>query len=247
MQITARWLAKAGNSPDDYEDACRHSCDAASRFAVADGATEASFSGAWANMLVRAYCDGVTTKRSLAVALPELQQRLQSVIGAKPLPWYAEAKARSGAFATLLGLTIRGFNAGDDDRNPALSGRWTALGIGDSCLVQVRDDRLMRCFPIDESAAFTNRPVLLSSEPSSNERLEIARTSGRWRLGDRFYLMTDALAHWFLLSHEQGELPWTTLDAVMDHEGMFGDWVGEVRAARRMRNDDVTLLRVAVR
>jgi hypothetical protein len=61
MHILAQafWLPKAGNNIDEYEDAFwpRRQIDASAEafsFAVADGATETSFSKLWAEMLVRA-------------------------------------------------------------------------------------------------------------------------------------------------------------------------------------------------
>jgi hypothetical protein len=59
----AFWLPKAGNTLEEYEDAFwpRKSMDRSLsmfRCAVADGATETSFSRVWAQTLVRAYCRG---------------------------------------------------------------------------------------------------------------------------------------------------------------------------------------------
>ncbi len=53
-----RWqalhLVKAGNDPSEYEDAFAADADRA-RFAVADGATEASFAARWARLLVEGF------------------------------------------------------------------------------------------------------------------------------------------------------------------------------------------------
>src|SRR5262245_58112070 len=111
MRVSAQalWLPKAGNTPEEYEDACWPQEPVidreAARFrcAIADGATETSFSGLWANQLVREYCRQTSVKQFVG-SLPRLRQEWQWQVSAKPLPWYAEEKARSGAFAAFLGL-----------------------------------------------------------------------------------------------------------------------------------------------
>ena len=60
----AMWIQKAGSPEEEYEDAFwpRRSVSGESRqketFAIADGATESSFSGVWAKQLVRRILSG---------------------------------------------------------------------------------------------------------------------------------------------------------------------------------------------
>jgi hypothetical protein len=68
-------------------------------------------------------------------------------------------------------------------------------------------------------------------------------TTGVARVGDAFYLATDALAHWFLAEHERGHKPWTTLAGVAASRTL-DTFVAEARAARALKNDDVTLVAV---
>ena len=66
---------------------------------------------------------------------------------------------------------------------------------------------------------------------------------GRWRPGDRFLLMTDALAQWFLRRNEQGERPAAEIAELLgaaDPAAAFADWIERMRA-QDLRNDDVTL------
>ena len=59
--------------------------------------------------------------------------------------------------------------------------------------------------------------------------------------------MTDALAAWFLGAVEEGGRPWKDLANVLsdpDPDYAFATWVSSLRATRRLRNDDVTLLMV---
>ncbi|MGH2443128.1 MAG: protein phosphatase 2C domain-containing protein [Chloroflexota bacterium] len=234
MRIRARACAavKAGNAPGDYEDAIRPeaSVEVAGglRCAVADGATETSFAGLWARMLVDAYERGMFASRRQSRTLNELRRQWTLETGSRDLPWYAEEKLRQGAFSTLLGLTIR----------VLADGRviWTAIAAGDSCLFQVRAGNVIRSFPLARSDQFTNRPVLLST--SNYGRFPFMRTYGTCHSHDRFYLMTDALACWFLSTMEaHGRPPTPCTDG-----DRFRDWIEQLRVARLMRNDDVSLL-----
>jgi len=250
VQVVAKafWLPKAGNTEAEYEDAFlpRHPEQRrlrSFRCAVADGATETSFSGMWAKQLVRAFCS-CTPDALILTALPALQQRWLTTVQRRPLPWYAEEKVRSGAFAALLGLVLV------DSTEPGGPGQWRATALGDSCLVHMRNETILARFPVQDAASFTNQPHLLSSNPSYNERAakHLVTTGDGWCSGDTFYLMTDALAHWFLSEAEAGRQPWAVLRDLdtKDQSKPFADFVADLRQTKSMRNDDVTLLRVEV-
>ncbi len=66
---------------------------------------------------------------------------------------------------------------------------------------------------MEEARAFNNRPALLASNPIYNARVvdNLQAAQGRWMPDDAFYLMTDALAAWFLAEAEKGERPWAIL------------------------------------
>jgi hypothetical protein len=234
------WTAKAGNSSGDYEDAFwppepvlrrQRSCQ---RFAVADGATESSFSGLWARQLVRGYGKQGWTGKDLARRLPPMQQAWQQQVQARPLPWYAEEKARAGAFSTLLGLTLQ------DHTGARGQGTWRALAVGDSCLFQLRQQQVLASFPLHDAAAFDNSPVLLASLAAPNQAaLDAVQTvSGYWQTGDEFLLMTDALAACFL-QHGDAAATWPPPTE-------FSAWIHDLRQRRLLRNDDVTLVRVRI-
>ena len=200
------WLPKAGNQPHEYEDAfwpARSSTREARvlRLAVADGATEASFSGLWARMLVRACGRGQIRPENLHEAISPLQTAWWAEVGRTPLPWYAEEKLRSGAFSSLLGLILK-------QRRHDGQLTWSALAVGDTCLFIVRDQALITSFPIHEAEFFDNSPQLISSVSARNHDLALCRDRGSALQGDRFYLATDALACWFLTRHEEGAEPW---------------------------------------
>jgi hypothetical protein len=245
----ALWIQKAGNLESEYEDAfwprpraCGENCKNVS-VAVADGATESSFSGVWAKQLVRACCHGGINPVNIGVVLPSIQSKWSRIVRRKPLPWYAEEKIRNGAFSTVLGLTLRD---GDEAGN---SGYWEAFAIGDSCLVQIRGDDTLATFPLSSYAEFNNSPFLLGSNPDSNNQLEshVQQLNGCWEAGDSFYLMSDAIAAWFFREIEERRKPWRTLrDLDHDRSLPFRPWVEALREQKLMKNDDVTLFRIDI-
>jgi hypothetical protein len=165
-------------------------------------------------------------------------------VAQRRLPWYAEEKARAGAFSALLGLRLV-----DDDATSG-GGAWQAIAVGDCCLVQLRGDDIIRGFPIERACEFNNRPILLSSNPDQNDKISdfLRLEEGRWNSDDAFYLMTDALAAWFLGAAEQGERPWRIIRDLhtRDQTTGFGELIQHLRARKALRNDDVTLVRIDV-
>jgi len=230
---TAWWAPKSGNTANEYEDAYAVKPEAL-RFAVADGASETSFARQWAELLV----EGFVQEAPSAAGLRDWAVPLQAVWAegqkGKATAWYAEQKARDGAFSSLLGLAI------DQDR-------WRALAIGDSCLFVVRAGKLLRAFPLERSEQFSNRPSLLSSQPRANAGVwdQVVAVEGELQASDRLLLMTDALAQWFLVESEMGRRPWAALGKVTSPE-QFASFVDCLRAGGALRNDDVTLVSLEV-
>ena len=234
-----RWsvlrLPKHGNTDFEYEDAWAVDA-AAGRFAVADGASETSFSGWWAQMLTEGF---------IAAARPAVLSEwldgprrlwLEEVNGLE-LPWYAEIKREQGAFATFLGLGVR---APTEKRR----GGWRAAAVGDTCVMHIRDGHCIRSFPVDRAAQFSNEPRLIGSR-GPNVKADLGR--GKLEAGDRLLMMTDALAQWYLHTHETGGDPWEPVALVLAAEKpqtAFTDWITELRDGDELRNDDVTLLAI---
>jgi hypothetical protein len=236
-------LPRAGGSLDEYEDAWAGD-DTAGVYAVADGAGESAFAGLWARALVgRAVQRLPPTGDAAAWAawLEPAQAEWQAAIHATPLPWYVAAKARAGAFATLVSLHLQAGAAGGP-------GQWAAVAVGDSCLFHIprpvagRAD--VRSFPLHAPADFTARPYALSSNPACNAAAwaQIVVTSGVWQPGDRFLLATDAVAQWLLRAVAPAH--WAVFLAWLEtaDDAAFPRLVAGQRGCGALRDDDVTLL-----
>jgi hypothetical protein len=225
----------------DYSvEECQDACAAdpgRGRFAVADGAAESAESGLWAQLLVESFVHR-PPEQPWPTWLTPLQRQWADAVrrpaGAEPLPWFLEGRYRDGAYATFLGLILDG-------------PRWFALGLGDSCLFQVRGERLEVAFPLTHSSQFDNNPWLVGSRagPDETPLRQTRQLAGDCRPGDRLLLMTDALAHWFLSAVEAGTRPWLPLEALFAQpDAFFTDWIGRQRADRQLRNDDTTLVSI---
>jgi Protein phosphatase 2C len=234
-----RWsvlrLPKRGNTDAEYEDAWAVDA-AAGRFAVADGASETSFAARWAQLLTEGF---IAAARPAALSDWLAGQRrlwLEEINGLE-LPWYAEIKRDQGAFATFLGLGVRA----PTTKRP---GGWRAVAVGDTCLMQVRDGQCVQSFPVQKSSEFGNQPRLIGSR-EVDPKPDLGR--GALEVGDRLVLLTDALAQWFLQTHERGRNPWKAVTLVLTAakpQAAFTDWIAGLRDRDELRNDDVTLLTI---
>lgn len=245
-------LPRQGHGLEECQDAWAGDAERG-RFAIADGAAESPYSSLWAQLLVEEFIRQSERLPSWANWLPSLQDRWAAAIRhpqsatrypskttaeSSGVPWYLEAGLNQGAFATFLGLAIE-------------QRRWYAVAVGDSCLFQVRHNELVRTFPLSRAADFGNAPWLVGSRTSP---MEVPHKNGLQQMGDCqpgdcLWLMTDALAQWFLLQAEAGGKPWSALAplaAPAGDEHAFAFWIEGLRAERQLRNDDVTLLAVSI-
>jgi len=248
ISLRSFWLPKAGNSITEYEDAFWPQSEgehagSTVQFAVADGATESSFSRLWARMLVMAFCNLATfswpSQKRIQDCVTKYGQRWVKNITQKPLPWFVQNKVQQGAFASLTGLQLN-----------TSSKTWQVLAIGDSCLFHVRGTDLLTSFPVKKADEFGYHPLLLSVRPEKNNLIwekydQLVAAISTFQSGDNFFLMTDALAHWFLTRVEAKETPWLTLLNLTNQQD-FELWVSEMRYTQQLHNDDITLLLIKV-
>jgi len=236
-------MPKKGSSQEEYEDAACPDAEMeveANQFrcAVADGATEASFSDRWARLLVKGFCEGTR--------IAELQPLLKDELAGLDLPWYAQEKAEEGAFAALVGLVLSSNDTGS-------GGTWKASALGDSILLHTRDKKLLVSFPLEEPEEFNNSPELISSNPATCEAPDAMLTSkdGQWLPGDEFLLLTDAIGGWALSRQKREGDALEILSGIQSQEdivALVDRERGEKGADGRpnMRNDDVTFLRIEI-
>ena len=240
--IEAFSCPKAGNAVEEYEDAwCARRLTgerAGSRIGVADGATESSYSRLWAALLVDCWTRDASTGAEFFDHLAAARRLWRLRVRNRPLPWYAEEKARHGAFAAFLGLEL-----------DAAAKAWRAVAVGDCCLFHLDSVRLqmrlVQAFPLTRSTEFGSTPYLVGSDPTGNRDIATwTRTSsGSLRDQDVLLLATDALSAWLLRREEEGRPVWRWVTAGLRGQAWFEGLVEKAREDG-VRNDDMTVVRI---
>jgi hypothetical protein len=218
------------------------------RVVVADGASESLLAGKWARWLSANF--GATTVaarsrlgflRAYQVAAEGWSAEVERYVEEReqrgvPIQWFEESGLARGAFSTVIALDV------------TRAGPWRATALGDSCVFQVRDERVYFSFPLDDVDDFSNHPRLLPSRAADPEtvRRNVDICRGDWEPGDSFYVVTDALAAWFLRANSAAERPWEPLRdlGAADFDLDFSSWVDLQRDQGVLRDDDTTLVRI---
>jgi hypothetical protein len=236
-------LQKEDCAPAECEDAISINAGAW-RYALADGATEGFDSRSWAQQLV----DGWTvadpaplTSELFRPWVEEQGRRLHASWTDRALPWYAEEKARQGSYAAFVGLELR------TDRDAL---RWQAIALGDSCMIQRRRAEVFRALPISDSSLFNSAPLLVPSLRSLQEST-LAHTTveeGLAERGDVFLLLSDAGAAWYLKLSQERKADAAEFDSLLatSDTGALYELFRRERQAKRIINDDIAILRIAV-
>lgn len=126
-------LRKEGNPADYCEDDWDvKESDEMLRCAVTDGATDSFFSGFWASLLASSYCAGDMSVENFNASIDELQAIWLERVEKMKLPWYAEEKSKSGAFAAIVGLTVH-YRASDRSSRDRSSSEGIETNGSESC------------------------------------------------------------------------------------------------------------------
>ena len=257
-------LVKAGNTADECEDSCNFVLDASPfapdfiaspspcRFAIADGATESSFSAEWAGLLTKGFAeaDSLFTQNPREGGgrdrwLRRLREEWHKKVDWHRLNWAALEKAQRGAHATFLGLHLV---------DPST---WRAWAVGDCMLFQVRrglevdSSEVTRMWPLENPSEFSNTPELLCSVASEDESMldgAFRSTDGKYEGGrDLFILTTDALGQWFISDCRGGGRLWRDLVYQTRDQAKFAEFVTGLRQAGSICNDDTTVVIIQTR
>ena len=241
---------KDGNEPGDWQDgACGGVVGGPAgpaRFIVVDGATAAYDSLRWVDQLVTSFLPEQGGPALEPAAMRAWFARMQDRWAADAPAFESIVEERKfaevGSFATLLGFDIYGL----DGPEPF----WRAVALGDTVLFHVRAGRLIAAFPPMGPDDFGTLPDGVHTAPASLDRMteRLLTGGGVLEAGDFLFAATDAMAQWILRAVERDEAKvWSALTALA-HPDVFARLVGDQRreqdSAKRMKNDDVTLMRL---
>jgi hypothetical protein len=244
LEVQTLILPKAGLKRSECEDSIGTRWSA-QRFCIADGATEAFDSRRWARLLTKHWVHSnrsLLTREELGPWLRAVGERFRAHWTKKTLPWYAAEKARAGAFAAFLGLSF--FGSGD-------SISWQAIAIGDSCLINTRGGQMQFSFPISDPSQFGCHPMLAPSNDFGLDAAidQVVIKDGRAGVGDVFLLLTDAIAAWYLQALNTSPHLAHEFDASLAATDIYKleALVSRCRDGGSLRNDDVAVIRIAIR
>ena len=243
---------KDGNAPGEWQDGACGGVAAdgrRARFVVLDGATPAYDPVRWVDQLVSSFAPqagGSEGPRLEPAAMRAWFAEMQDqwAAGVPDFDSIIEQRkfAEVGSFATLLGFQIEGL----DGPEP----RWRAMALGDTVLFHVRAGRLIAAFPRMGPDDFGALPDGVHTSPASLDRMteRLLTGGGMLQAGDFLFAATDAMAQWILRAIERDQAKvWDTL-TTLAHPDVFARLVRDQRreqdSAKRMKNDDVTLMRL---
>ena len=212
-------------------------------FAIADGVTNSDYSGEFARSLVRRWTAGAPRSEAefadwLAGAQAEWDAEVRPLIAGKATAWYNRNKTWQGD-AAFVGARL----IGQGGRR-----QLQLIGIGDTVAFLVRGGRIVRSFPLERAAEFSD---IVKALPSVGSPLH-PPTGATWDVepGDEVFMGTDALSAWVLGETEAGRDPLPALRAIGNQKHM-DRFVADARAGRldghgAMGVDDTALLRFVV-
>jgi hypothetical protein len=254
IQVVTFSEVKDGNAPEEWQDGASGGVASdgtgAARFIVLDGATGAYDAVRWVDQLVTSFVPPPGADhagpRLEPAAMRAWFERMQDEWAAHVPAFDSIIEERKfsevGSFATFLGFEITAL----DGPEPF----WRAVALGDTVLFQVRAGRLIATFPPLRAGEFTSNPAGLHTKRSSLEEMaaRLLTGSGVLAAGDFLFAATDAMADWILGAAGRDEAKlWDTL-AGLAHPDVFARLVEDQRkeqdGAKRMKNDDVTLMRL---
>ncbi len=167
------WLPKAGNSPEEYEDASRvvypqrigASGRRTARVAVADGASESAFAREWANVLVgrlrlpasrHTWAHPGLDVRLVGLGAGEVVRRRS--LGPHTLARRGESpgwclRNLGRPDSRVSGRAVHGVCTGEQSPWEIAVSSWSVM------------IRLLLSFPLEDAAQFDNSPALVCSNP----------------------------------------------------------------------------------
>ena len=232
---------KSGYRAEEYEDAYSLLPEKGA-FAIADGATESSFSKVWARALVKTFTDDppsleMNDREAMKHILDRARKEWYGSISWEGLPWFQKNKAILGSYSTFLGIQIE------------MEGqkRYRCITIGDSCIFHISGSK-MESFPYSDYRDLNFTPRLMWSGHGYpiglSKDVEVPGMEvkyGRLKDGDTLILATDAISKWML--QNKTEKPWLS---VLENADNWDSFIGSLISSGKMRNDDVTIVFISV-
>lgn len=234
-------MSKLGNRESDCEDSFSFRTRQR-KFAIADGVSASIFSDIWARSVTNSAVTGKydffsDPNQFILDLMQKAREKWYGKIKWESLPWYLKNKAVSGSYTTLVGLQF------------AKSGEhfeYSSFAVGDSVLFHWIDGNDYSSYPLTTPQEFNNTPSLVWSGKGHPMPLQfklkapkIISHSGKLKQGETIFLATDAVAKWLMEYNRFSEVH-ELMDSSFEMTELFTREIN----AKRMRNDDTTLVSI---
>jgi hypothetical protein len=205
------------------------------RFSVSDGVSKSFFPKVWSEILVTQFVERTDLKENelIKVCQEEWQKKIDEIVSLPDTKWFTKSQynRKDPALATFVGLQFF-----EKEK------KWSASALGDSFLFFVPNGfkdyqkELVKLSSKTEPIVFDNFPDYLTSIGGSHKG-RAKEKSGNLRNG-AFYLMTDALAEWFIKEGENAIGKITVWKSQADFERFITQAIEE----KQLTNDDCAIL-----
>lgn len=242
MQISIKGYITSKESELFYDCADRYAYNKSqNKFAISDGVSKSFFPKIWADVLVNRWVDSKEFDETQFIldCQKDWLKQVTEIVNKPDAKWFTKNafNRKESGLATFVGL--RFFKKKKD-------WYWKADALGDSFLFFVPNkfkDFSKECIVLSskqEPIVFDNFPDYLSSLGSNHKGKKQLKESPM--IAGTFYLMTDALAEWFL--NEKGNSI-CKID-VWQNQKDFERFVDEERHNEKLGNDDSAILTIKI-
>lgn len=208
------------------------------KFAVSDGVSKSFFPKIWSEILVTNFVERTDLNQVelIKVCQKEWQQRIDEIVSLPDTKWFTKAQynRKDPALATFVGLQFF-----EKEK------KWSASALGDSFLFFVPksfknyEEELVKLSSKTVPIIFDNFPDYLTSIGDNHKgKLETIRSQKM--VDGTFYLMTDALAEWFINEGENAIGKITVWKSQAD----FQRFITQAIEDNQLTNDDCAILRI---
>lgn len=230
--ITSKKSELYSDCADNYAINIEHN-----KFSISDGVSKSFFPKIWSDILTNKYVNQKDWKDEefIIESQKEWQSKIDEIVNQPETKWFTKSQynRKDPALATFVGLQFI-----ESEQ------KWIAQALGDSFLFFIPKDSnkiKVQLSSKSEPIVFDNFPDYLSSIGNSHKG-EKKSIRGEKIENGTFYLMTDALAEWFLQNTEQAK---QALDNIKTKE-QYLETIENERNANRLNDDDSAVLIIEV-
>jgi len=236
MKVSIKGFITCKSAEQYIDCADNYAVDKSShRFSVSDGVSKSFFPKVWSEILVTQFVERTDLKENelIKVCQEEWQKRIDKIVSLPDTKWFTKSQynRKDPALATFVGLQFF-----EKEK------KWSASALGDSFLFFVPmgykdyQKELVKLSSKVEPIEFDNFPDYLTSIGDSHKGRPKEK-SGNLKNGT-FYLMTDALAEWFIKDGENaiGKIK------VWKSQADFEIFITQAIEENQLTNDDCAIL-----